>query len=277
MAHQWEHFKDLKKVYSLYTFYVYLFLSFLLLLFGVINPVAVEKIRHFFYPLSSGISEVIYSPFRFMVDFHDDFASYINAREKNILLEAENKKMLSWINQVRILEQENAELKKELNFIYPAKNKPVVAYIVADNSGYYSQSILIKAGQNHGIKNGNVVLYQDALLGRVVDVNDDLSRVLLLTDFRFRLPVFVGDQKVPGIVQGNNSNLLRLLYCPEGSSVQVGDYVQTSGIGGVYPFGLPVGIVSAIDGNNIEVYPFIVQDKINFVRVLDYGLEGLIE
>ena len=128
-----------------------------------------------------------------------------------------------------------------------------------------------------GIKRGFTVLYNDGLLGRIESVGYATSQVLLLTDYTSRVPVFVGKQNYPAVLSGDNSSLLKLHLLPEDAVVSVGDYVSTSGQGGVYPKGLAVGEIVKIRKDVIYVRPFVSREDTQFVRVVDFNQSGLIE
>ena len=97
-----------------------------------------------------------------------------------------------------------------------------------------------------------------------------------MTDYASRVPVYVGERRYLGIVEGNNSSILHLTSLPEGAIVREGDYITTSGHAGVFPMGLAVGTVSKIRKDEIEVIPFVSQEKVDFVRLVDFGIGGLL-
>ena len=68
-----------------------------------------------------------------------------------------------------------------------------------------------------------------------------------------------------------------MIHLPTGAAVAIGDRVVTSGHGGVFPSGLPIGIVTITTDGVIEVQPYVNRERIEYVRVLDYGLTGIIQ
>ena len=99
----------------------------------------------------------------------------------------------------------------------------------------------------------------------------------MLTDYASRVPVLVGEKRFLGVVVGDNAPLLKLTALPEGAEVAVGDYISTSGHGGVYPPGLAVGTVVQVKKDNILVRPFVYREDTPFVTIVDYGLDGLLD
>jgi rod shape-determining protein MreC len=99
---------------------------------------------------------------------------------------------------------------------------------------------------------------------------------LLISDLNSRIPVLIEATRTRAILAGNNSNRPRLIHLAPGATVSPGDRVVTSGHGGVFPVGLPVGLVDAVNEGGISVLPFVSRDRLEYVRVLDYGLKGII-
>lgn len=111
--------------------------------------------------------------------------------------------------------------------------------------------------------------------GRVVSVGKSSSRILLIDDINARVPVLLESSRTRAMVFGNNTPTLRLAHVPPGVALQVGERLVTSGVGGIYPPGLPVGVVSkvAADGT-IEVEPFADLGRLEFVQIIDSGLSA---
>ena len=179
-------------------------------------------------------------------------------------------------NKVYQLSSDNQKLSQLLNYKPDGEKHFVTARIVADNGGSFSKSVLVQAGTVDGISKGDLALTELGVLGRVIEVGSLASRVLLITDYTSRIPVKVGEDGVLAILSGDNSVLLKLIAVPEGAQINVGDLVMTSGHSGVYPAGLSLGTVVSMEGSNIYVQPFSERDKAEFVRLVDFGLDGLL-
>ena len=94
----------------------------------------------------------------------------------------------------------------------------------------------------------------------------------MITDLNSRIPVTIESSHVAAVLAGDNSERPRLLYLPSANGVKVGDRIVTSGEGGVFPPGLPVGVVSALDGAGPRVEPYVELSQLGYVLVVDYGL-----
>jgi rod shape-determining protein MreC len=161
-------------------------------------------------------------------------------------LRGENQKLSGWEWRAKQLEARLADLER-LAKVVPEQNLEfVTSRVIADSSGAFARSVMINSGSQQNVKAGYPVINADGLVGRVVDVGPNSSRVLLSTDADSRVPVRIGTDLVRGILAGDNGTNPRLLYLPDGAKISPGDEVSTSGTGGLFPPGLRIGTV--IDG-----------------------------
>jgi len=137
-------------------------------------------------------------------------------------------------------------------------------------------SLLVVAGARDGVAKGQAVITGEGLVGRVVEAGERSARVLLITDINSRIPVVVQRTGDRALLAGDNSPYPRLLYLSPDAVVLVGDQVVTSGHGGVFIPGLPVGRVRAVTDDAVEVEPYVDWDRIEYVRLLDYELPGIL-
>ena len=196
--------------------------------------------------------------------------------EENRRLRSDKERLLQWQFVARKLEAENKALRSQLNYLPAPEASYVTARVIADTGGAFAHSMLLNIGVQPGVAKGQAVVTGDGLIGRIAGVGDRATRVLLITDLNSRIPVLIEATRTRAIVAGNNTNRLRLIHLPPGASVSPGDRVVTSGHGGAFPVGLPVGVVDGVSDAGISVQPFVTRDRLEYVRVLDYGLKGII-
>jgi rod shape-determining protein MreC len=198
-------------------------------------------------------------------------------REENIILRAENERLLKWQNAARTLLAENRQLQELLGFTPAQDATSVTARVIGDSGGAFVRSVLVNAGRREGVGKGDAALSGKGLLGRVAEVGERSARVLLISDLNSRIPVVIERSRERAILAGDNSVAPRLLYLPITTSVQVGDRIVTSGHGGAFPVGLPVGVVSAVSDDGVRVTPFADATNIEYVRLMDFGLTGILK
>jgi rod shape-determining protein MreC len=114
----------------------------------------------------------------------------------------------------------------------------------------------------------------EGLVGRVTEVGERSARVLLITDINSYVPVVLESSRDRAALAGDNSERPRLLFLPNNAKPQVGERVTTSGHGGVFPAGLPVGVIVSTGDGGVRVQPFVDLDRLENVRLVEYGLGG---
>ena len=128
-----------------------------------------------------------------------------------------------------------------------------------------------------GVSKGQTVIGAHGVIGRIFQVSDRSSRVLLLTDINSRVPVLVENNRTRAIMAGKNTSLANLIHLPQGTKIWPGDSIITSGHGGSFPSGLPVGVVSSIGDDGIDVQFFTDFSRLEYVRIVDFGLKNMME
>ena len=115
------------------------------------------------------------------------------------------------------------------------------------------------------------------MVGRVDRVGNVYAKILLITDINSKIPVMVEKSRTRGILSGDNTSLPKMVFTPLDADLDVGDRIVTSGVAGVFPVGLPVGKVISVDKHEIRVKPFGNLEKLDYIKLVDYGLDGLID
>jgi rod shape-determining protein MreC len=146
------------------------------------------------------------------------------------------------------LKEENDRLRAMLSYIERSLFDLVPAEVVARDARTFVQYLTIGRGAESGITPNMPVLAPEGVLGKTVNVLEDHSQVLLITDPSCKVSARVEGTRVLGVVSGagqddNGRPLLKLEFVSREAKIQPGMKVQTSGLGGVYPPGIPIGTV----------------------------------
>lgn len=205
-------------------------------------------------------------------DVVDHARGFIGTYEENRRLTRENERLLRWQQAALDLATDNQKLRGLVKAVPNAAVSYVTARVIANSGGAYVRTVMIDAGREQQIARGEAAITGEGLVGRLTEVGTRAARVLLITDLNSRIPVTIDNTKTNAILAGDNSERPRLIYLSQADGVKVGDRVVTSGEGGVFPPGLPVGIVSAIDSMGPRVEPFVELSQLGYVMVVDYGL-----
>src|SRR5258708_3452496 len=120
----------------------------------------------------------------------------------------------------------------------------------------YVRGALLNVGRKAGVASGQAVVTGEGLAGRIAEVGDNSARVLYVTDVNSRLPVLIERTRERAILAGDNSAQLRLTLLQSVAGVQRGDRIITSGHGGSFPVGIPVGAGVETGEGSVRVRPF---------------------
>jgi len=249
--------------------------SFALMLLGKADALLAERARTALADGLAPIYTVITSPIGRLHNAVTEAVNLWDMREENDRLREENEKLRRWQTIALALDAENQRLKASLRWIPDPEASFITARVVADAGGVYAKAVLLSVGPNHGIRKGEIALDERGLVGRVTEVGSRTARVLLITDLNSRIPVILETSRTHAILIGTNGMRPRLLYWPEGVVPQEGERIVTSAEANAFPANLPIGTVHYTSTGAPEVEPAAMLQKLEIVRIFDYGLTGI--
>jgi rod shape-determining protein MreC len=249
--------------------------SFGLMLLGKADTLLAERVRMALNDGLAPIYAVLAEPLGAVNAAFTEAASLWGMRAENTRLREENEYLRRWQAIALALDAENARLKASLNWIPDPNASFVTARVVADAGGVYARAALLAVGPNHSIRKGQIALDERGLIGRITEVGARTARVLLVTDLNSRIPVIMETSRARAILVGTNGARPRLQYWPEGVLPQEGERIVTSAEAGAFPANLPIGTVRHSVSGVPEVEPFALLQRLEIVRIFDYGLGGV--
>ena len=232
--------------------------------------------------LRSYLSASIY-PIQYLINLPNNlqksfYANFLNREEiisQNQQLKEENLNLKSQMQQIYRLESENKRLYKLINSKPKTENTYLFADIVSTSKILNKHQILINRGSRNGIKLGSSIVNADGIVGHVIRDQIFASEVLLISDLAHAIPVEIVRTGLRSIAIGTGEfNKLRINTLPTNSNLQKDDIIITSGLGGRYPEGFPVGTITEISREvgspflEVEVLPFANLKTINEVWVI---------
>jgi rod shape-determining protein MreC len=250
--------------------------AFGLMLLGKADTVVAERVRMALGDALTPIYALLAEPVARLHDVADSARHVLSLASENATLREENEQLRKWQAIALALDAENSALKANLRWIPEPTPNFVTARVVADAGGVYARAVLLSAGPNHGITKGQIALDDRGLVGRVTEVGARSVRVLLLTDINSRIPVTLESSHGRAILTGTNGPRPRLSYWTEGLRPVEGERVVTSAEADAFPAGLPVGTVHYTAQNVPEVEPTARLDRLEIVRLFDYGLHDVL-
>jgi rod shape-determining protein MreC len=182
-------------------------------------------------------------------------------------LDEENRRLRAEVATTVELRQENARLKRLLGFVEETNLPTLAARVIGEDASGWFRTIEIDRGAADGLRDGLPVVNAAGLVGRVVRTSPHSARVLLITDASSAVAVLVQDQRIRGICRGQGGTLI-LDFALLQDTIQVGDGVITSGLGGVFPKGLVVGYVQAVQREQFGLFQTIeIEPAVDFAHL----------
>lgn len=172
----------------------------------------------------------------------------------NSTLKAENRRLSETLGQMQAEHNELVEKAKEaerlaelLKLKQAASIQTVATRILVRPATPQAETCIIDVGSSDGVRPGAAVMTSGGLVGQVFEVANNTSVVILLRDRRNSVAVLTQRARVPGICQGQGADELLMEYIPLNADIKPGDVIVSSGDGGVFPKGVPVGTIERIE------------------------------
>lgn len=244
-----------------------IFVSLVLLLLSSVYPSLTNTIRMQIIDQTAPIVERVGAPFHGAVETVRNVSGIATLQEENTALIQENQRLREWFHTVQRLEAENVALKKLLNVRLEPAHNHLTARVLSDAGMTFVKSLILNAGSASDVSVNDAVLSGQGVIGRVVDVSANSSRILLVTDVNSRIPVIIEGADKHAIMAGTNTSNPVLAHIAQDTNLKEGARVVTSGFGGVFPAGLPVGAVQKSE-SGYEVALFSDFSSLQYVRVV---------
>lgn len=202
------------------------------------------------------------------------YFALVGTQSQNEKLKAELARLKQELSDMEELKLSNVRLSGLLGLKQKMKSPVVAAQVVAADPTALFRTVIIDKGSKHGINPPMPVVHSQGVVGRVVAVSPNYSKVLLLSDPNAGLDVVVQRTRTRGVVQGAGPGLLKLKYILPTAGVTEGDRLIASGMAGLFPKGLLVGTVKSVKQETrgvfqeVEVVPVVDFDRLEEVLVV---------
>lgn len=214
-------------------------------------------------PIQSGITYL-----KNKLSGNDDyFATMDSLKEENEKLKQVNIELEEKLRELEIIQAENLTLKEYVNLTEKYKSyKTVPAYIINKDTSNYSSVFVINAGEKNGVKENMTVIAAEGLVGHVISVTADTAKVQTLIDSSNVVSATLENSKDNVICRGTlEEKRLKATYISTDTVLTEGEKLYTSGMGGIYPKGIYIGIIEKInETKNITDRSFITQTGVDF-------------
>ncbi|PDH20730.1 MAG: rod shape-determining protein MreC [Pelagibacterales bacterium MED-G42] len=261
-----------KQKFSLLTL---ILLSLIIIILGSFNFKAIQYTK-------KGINELVYRftyitsiPENYITNSYfkiSDHLDLFNKFKKNeILLKSLREKELS----IDYLILENKKLRKLID--ETIQSKEIYAKVLADNESPYLKSIILNKGSKDNVKMGMAILDGSYLVGKIIEVNFTNSRALLLSDLNSKIPVLLEPHDMQAVLSGTGQNYGIIEYTKEEyrDAMKGTVIVYTSGQGGLFKPGLPVGKLIDENDNKSLINFFSDFKQLDYVKIVSYEIGGI--
>ncbi len=233
------------------------------------NPVAEVLIE-----ILAPVQKVVKGTVNFTTGLWSRYIGLIHTHEENIRLKKEIERLMLENSRSRELLSTYKRLQELLNFRGDTQKTVLAAQVIGRDPTGWFRSIIIDKGSNSGIKENMPVFNAKGVVGQIVSVSYNYSKVLLMIDQNSAVDCIIERSRDSGIVKGVSSKVCTLDYVLKTSDVQVGDLVITSGLDRIFPKGNSVGVVTEVEDTpgelfkNVKLKPSVDFSKLEEVLIL---------
>ena len=213
-------------------------------------------------PFQSGID----ASFDFVTDFWKNYVALIDIRGKYLRATTENRELRAELRQLEEIRLQNERLRKLLSFVDDIDRPALPAQVIGEDSSSWARTVVIDKGSNSGLRDGLPVVAAEGVVGRVIKTAPNSARILLITDASSSVASLVQRTRTRGVAHGLGVDL-SLDYALRGADIVIGDLIVTSGMGGIFPKGLPIGVV-----NQVKKDEFGLFQEVNVTPAADFSL-----
>jgi len=202
----------------------------------------------------SAIKDVIYRtsfitsiPGNTISPMYTTIQEHFKIYEQYELIKLELQQLKNQQNQIAYLKTENDKLRKAIDDTDIYNYESITSKVLVDKESPFLKSVILNKGFNSGLKKGMPVLKGPYFVGRITEVNYLSSRVLLISDLNSKIPVLIEPMGYQAIMSGTGDDFALLDFLPKNHQLEVGNLVYTSGTGGIFFEGIPIGRVELIE------------------------------
>jgi rod shape-determining protein MreC len=256
-----------------------LFFSFLAVLAGIIvglillalslvAPQQFDRVRGMALDVTGPVAGALHEVTATVSGVFTGAGNYWDAASQNAELKRENKAMLRRMVEAKAIFQENRQLKATLDLREHERGTVAVGRIVGSSFNSPRRFAILSVGTTDGARIGMPVRSPDGLVGRIIDAGTLASRVLLVSDRANIVPARLLRNGIPVIAQGRGDGTVAVRPLEVGRNpFRRGDIIMTSGTGGLYPPGVPIGRVARLQDDGAIALPLADPATVSFAIV----------
>lgn len=231
-----------------------------------------------FDPISTSLKSLsirIIAPFLRMASFIKNEGSPLVKITKVRFLIKENRRLKKEIallktslNETRESAIENTQLRELLEFKQRVPYQTIPAQVIGRDVSNWNKTLIIDKGLDDGLEERMVVVAGAGLVGRIIEVQRSVSKVLQINDVKNKCSAMIQNSRDLGIITGDSAGGLKMIYLSRNADVKEGDIIITSGLGGIFHKGILVGAIISVYPEKDELNKFAkVRPEVDFDKI----------
>jgi len=250
-----------------------IFFSLILLILGRQDFKPIDYIKISIKEIIYRSTFIISVPENYLKKTYSTIEDHFNLYGEYSKIKTELKKLKAQDKINDFIISENIRLKKVVDD-YIVESDEIIAKILIDKKSPFLRSIVVNKGSAEGLKLGMAVLDNNYLIGKVVEVNFSTARVLLLSDLNSKIPIIIEPGGIEAILSGTGQHNGIIQYLKEKYIIDKESVVYTSGSGGLFKSGIPIGTIKNIDIDILQRVSFFSDfSQLRFVKIASYENE----
>ncbi len=213
-------------------------------------------------PFLSGVDGLV----DYVSDIWGDYIWLVDARRRSLELEEQNVKLQAQLQEVQEVSLQNDRLRKLLAFVDDLDRPALPAQVVGEDASNWARTIIIDKGTQAGLRTGFPVVAAQGVVGRIIKIAPNSSRVLLVTDASSAVAALIQRTRTRSVARGRGDDL-SIEYALRDADIQTGDLLVTSGMGGVFPKGLPLGVIESVEKDQFGLF-----QQVKATPTIDFSL-----
>jgi rod shape-determining protein MreC len=194
----------------------------------------------------------------FVEDAWDSYVRVVDAHRENLRLREDIRGLNERVREGREILLKNQRLERLLDMKKRISAPMVAASVIGEDATPWFRTMLLDRGSDSGVREGMAVVAADGVVGQIIKVAASTARVVLLTDSASGISATIQRSRARGVVKGKGEMVCALEFTTRDEDVKVGDMVITSGIGGIFLQGLPIGEVTMVKRGEYGIFQTVV-------------------
>ena len=236
--------KGVKQKFSLLALII---ASIILLSLEAVNSKSLNFVRSTIKDVIYRTSFIVSIPSNSIAPVFTKIQNYFEVYEQYEIAKSKLQQLENQQNEINYLKVENDKLKRIIDDADIYNRESITTKVLVDKKSPFLKSVILNKGFNSGLKRGMPVLDGPYFVGRITEVNYLSSRVLLINDLNSKIPVIIEPMGYQAIMSGAGDKLALLEFLPKNHQLKIGSLVYTSGTGGIFFPGIPIGRVELIE------------------------------